>query len=115
MVQLENLQLVANAVTVAINARGPLLNNRLQDVPGGVQEITLHGIHRDVVMALAAAQVQTEHDLCIMELGFPMGDDPGVHEDLIEDFEDAATAIMDITSAQDVVNRVFNQLVPSTN
>ena len=29
MVQLENLQLVVNVATAAINARGPLLNNRL--------------------------------------------------------------------------------------
>ena len=34
-----------------------------------------------------------------MELGFLMGDDPGAHEDLIEDFEDATAAIVDITSA----------------
>ena len=43
-----------------------------------------------------------------MEPGFLMADDPGTHEDLIEDFEDAAAAIVDITSAQDVVNRVFD-------
>jgi len=32
MVQLENLQLAANAATEAINAHGPLLINRLHDV-----------------------------------------------------------------------------------
>ena len=50
-------------------------------------------------MALAAAQVQTGHDLRTMELSFPMADDPGTYEDLIKDFKDAATAIMDITLA----------------
>ena len=69
---------------VTVNAWGPLLNNRLQDV------------HRGTTMALAAAQVQTRHDLRTMEPGFPMGDDPGTHEDLIEDFEDAVVAIVDI-------------------
>ena len=34
-----------------------------------------------------------------MELGFPMADDPDMHEDLIEDFDDAVVAIVDITSA----------------
>jgi len=34
-----------------------------------------------------------------MEPGFPMADDPSMHEDLIEDFEDAASAIIDITLA----------------
>ena len=58
-------------------------------------------------MALATAQVQTGHDLRTMEPGFPMADDPDVHEDLIEDFDNAAAAIVDITSAQDVINKVF--------
>ena len=33
---------------------------------------------------------------------------PKGHEDLIEDFTVAAEAIVDITSAQDVVNKVFD-------
>ena len=43
-----------------------------------------------------------------METGFSMGDDPEEHEELIEDFIDAAEAIVDITSAQDVINNVFD-------
>ena len=59
-------------------------------------------------MALTAAQVQTGHGLHAMEVGFPIGDGPEGHENLIEDFTAAAEAIMDITSAQDVVNKVFD-------
>jgi hypothetical protein len=59
-------------------------------------------------VALAAAQVQTEHNLVSMELGFPMADDPDMHEDLIEEFDDAATTMVNIISAQDIVNRVFD-------
>ena len=43
-----------------------------------------------------------------MELDFLMGDDPDVHEDLIKDFEGTAAVVVDIASAQDVVNRVFD-------
>ena len=43
-----------------------------------------------------------------METGFPMGEGPEEHEDLIEEFVDAAEAIVDITSAQDVINNVFD-------
>ena len=43
-----------------------------------------------------------------MEIGFPMGDGPEEHEDLLEEFVIAAEAIVDITSAQDVVNKVFD-------
>ena len=59
-------------------------------------------------MALAAAQVQTGHDLHTMEPGFPMADDPDIHGDLIEDFDDVAEAVVDIISAQDVINNVFD-------
>ena len=54
------------------------------------------------------AQVQTGHDLRTMELGFPMANDPNMHKELIEDFDDATTAIVDVTPAQDVVNKVFD-------
>ena len=43
-----------------------------------------------------------------METSFLMGDSPEEHEELIEDFVDAAKAIVDIIVAQDVVNKVFN-------
>ena len=43
-----------------------------------------------------------------MEIGFPIGDGPEEHEDLMEEFIVAAEAIVDITSALDVVNKVFD-------
>ena len=43
-----------------------------------------------------------------METSFPMGDDPEEHEDLMEEFIVVVEAIVDITSAQDVVNKVFD-------
>ena len=43
-----------------------------------------------------------------METDFPVGDDPEEHENLMEEFVIAAEAIVDITSAQDVVNKVFD-------
>jgi len=39
-----------------------------------------------------------------MEAGFSMGNGPEEHEDLMEEFVVAVEAIVDITSAQDVVN-----------
>ena len=95
--QLENLQLEANVATAAINAHGPLLMNHLHDVPVHDREIALHGARRGAAVALAAAQVQTEHELRTMEPAFPMADDPDMHEELIEDFDDAVAAIVDIT------------------
>ena len=106
--QLENLQLATNVAMAAVHAWGPFINARLHDVLAHVQEITLHGVHRGASVALATAQVQTEYELHTMETGFLMGDGPEEHEDLIEEFIDAAEAIVDITSAQDMINHVFD-------
>ena len=111
IVQLESLQLAANVATTAINARGPLINAGLHDVPARVQEIALHGVRHGALVALATAQVQTRHELHTMETGFLMGDGPEEHEDLIAEFIDAAEAIVDITSAQDMINHVFDYFV----
>ena len=106
--QLESLQLAANAAVDTVNARGPLINARLNDIPTRVQEIALHGVHHGASVALTVAQVQTGYELHAMETGFPMGDGPEEHKDLIEEFIVAAEAIVDITSTQDVVNKVFD-------
>ena len=107
-VLLESLQLAANVAVDAVNAWGSLINVRLQDIPARVQEIALHGFHHGASVALTAAHVQTGYKLHAMETGFPMGDGPEEHEDLKEEFVVAAEAIVDITSAQDVVDKVFD-------
>jgi len=106
--QLESLQLAANAAVDAINARGSLIDARLHDILARVQEVALHGVRHGTTVAPTTAQVQTGHELHAMETGFPMGDGPEEHEDLLEEFVMAAEAIVDITSAQDVVNKVFD-------
>ena len=98
MVQLENLQLTVNVAIVAITAEAPFINACLHDVPMRVQEIALHGVRRGASVALAMAQVQTGYELRTMETGFPMGNNPELHEELIEDFDDAAEAIVGIIS-----------------
>ena len=107
-VQLESLQLAANATVDAVNAWGSLINTCLQDISACIQEIALHGVHHGTSVALTTVQVQIGYELHAMETGFPMGDGPKEHEDLIEEFIVAAEAIVDITSAQDEVNKVFD-------
>ena len=105
---MESLQLAANAAVDAVNARGSLINARFHDVPARVREIALHGVRHGAAVALTTAQIQTGYELHAMETGFPSGDGPEEHEDLLEEFVMAAEAIVDITSAQDVVNMVFD-------
>ena len=92
----------------AINARGSFFNAGLQDILAHVQEIALHGVRHGASVALTVVQVQIGYELHAMETGFPMGDGPEEHEDLMEEFVAATEAIVDITSAQDVVNKVFD-------
>ena len=99
---------MATAVADAVNARGSPIDICLQDILARVQEIALHGVRHGAAVALTVTQVQTGHDLHTMEVGFPTDDGPEGHEDLIEDFTAAAEAIVDITPAQDVVNKVFD-------
>ena len=96
-----------NVAVDAINAQGSSIDTHLQDALVCVWEITLHGIRHGAAVALTTAQVQTGYELHAMEIGFPMGDGPEEHEDLLEEFTIAAEAIVDITSAQDVINHVF--------
>ena len=98
---------MANAAVDAVNAQGSPIDARLQDVLVHIREIALHGVRHGLAVALTAAQVQIGHKLHTMETGFPMGDGPEEHEDLLEEFVMAAEAIVDITSAQDVVNKIF--------
>jgi len=57
MVQLESLQLAANTAVDVVNARGPLINACLHDVPARVWEIALHGVRHGAAVALTATQV----------------------------------------------------------
>ena len=106
--QLESLQLAVNAVVDAVNAQGSPIDACLQDIPARIEEITLHGVHHGAAVALTVAQVQDGYGLHAMETGFPIGDGPEEHEDLLEEFVMVAEAIVDITSAQDVVNKIFD-------
>jgi hypothetical protein len=71
MVQLEALQVVADDATGALNAPNDTLEDRLQDVSMRARELDLHGAHRSGVVALAIAQVRSEHNLRLVEFGFP--------------------------------------------
>jgi hypothetical protein len=51
MMQLESLQLATNVATDAVNARGSLIDARLQDI----QEIALHGVRHGTSVVLTAA------------------------------------------------------------
>lgn len=81
------------------SCNNPFLINRLHDVSEHAREIETHGVRRGTDVTLAVAQVQTGHDLLLAELGFPMADDPNMYEELIKEFDDAVSAMVDIIPA----------------
>ena len=97
MVWLEALQLAANGASTAVNARGTLLEDYLQDILAHAREVTLHGVRHGAAVALAAAQIRSEHELHHLEPNFPMANAPEDLKELVEDFEEAAEAIANVT------------------
>jgi hypothetical protein len=72
--QLDNLQVIANKATTAVNARGEALEFRLQDIPVRAREIALHGVYYGTTHALTAAHLQSGQDLRAIEPRYPMFD-----------------------------------------
>jgi hypothetical protein len=104
---LEALQLATDDVTGALNAWGDTLVAHLQDIPMRAREVALHGVRHGADVALAIAQLHSGYDLRSVEPGLPEGEDFDNYHDLVEDFEGGGDAVVNITSAEGVVNNIF--------
>ena len=71
------------------------------------REVALHGIWHGAVVALSIAQVRSGHDLRLLQLSFPDGEDLDNYQDLVDDFEGAVEAAVHITPAEGIINHVF--------
>ena len=105
--QLESLQLAAEYEVGFVNARGAVPIVRLYDIPNRVREVALHGVRCGTAIALAAAQVRSGYNLWLLPYGFPVAYHLKDYEALIEDFKDAMNNIAFISSAEDIVKKVF--------
>ena len=90
-----------------VNAGGVLLEDHLWAMPAQVRMVALHRVHHGAALALAAAQLCSDHDLCLLEPGFPVGTDEEETEELIGDFTSAVEAIVVATHAGDIVLTAF--------
>ena len=68
--------------------------------------MALSGVRHGATLALAAAQLCSGHNLCLLEPGFPVGADED-EEELTGDFTAAAEAIVVATHAGDVILAAF--------
>ena len=108
--QLESLRLAADHAAGFVNAKGTVLVVRLYGIPNHVREVALHDVHHGAVMALAAAQVHSGHDLRLLPRGASATGYPRDYERLVEDFSDAANSIALTSQADDIVHKVFSGL-----
>ena len=106
--QLESLCLATNHATGFINARGAVPVIRLHDILNRVREVALHGVHHGAVIALAAAQVYSNHDLRLLPHEALVTRYLGDYERLVEDFSDAANSVTFISQADDIIAKVFS-------
>ena len=93
-----------------VNARGTVPVVRLHDILNRVRDVALQGVHHGTAMALAAAQVYSNHDLRLLPHEALVTRYPGDYERLVEDFFDAANSVALTFQADDIVNRVFSSL-----
>ena len=84
-----------------------MLEACLQDVSVCAREVALHDVRHGATVALAIAQVRSGHDLHLLQPGFLDGKDPDIHQELVDDFEGATVAIVHITLAEGIINRIF--------
>jgi len=84
-----------------MNVRGVLLEDHLWAMPARVRTMALSGVCHGATLALAAMQLCSRHDLCLLEPGFPVGADEET-EEVTSDFTTAVEAIMATTHAGDV-------------
>jgi hypothetical protein len=98
---------VVRDATSALNALDETLEVSLQDIPVHVREVALHGVCCGTAVALAIAQVRSGLNLHLAEQGFLEEENPDDYRGLVDDFEEAGTAMADITSDELVVNNVF--------
>jgi len=68
--------------------------------------VALHGIYRGAAVTLATAQVCSGHNLRLVEPGFPE-ENPDGYQDLVDDFEGTDATVVNVTSAEEVMNNVF--------
>jgi len=102
--------LAADHAAGFVNARGAIPVVHLHDIPNHVREVALHGVRHGAAMALAAAQVHSDHDLRHLPRGASVTGYPGDYERLVEDFFDATNSIALTSQADDIVNKVFSDL-----
>ena len=101
------LEIAANTFTTAVNAVGATPEERLQHSFVRVGEIAHHDVNHGVVQDMTATSAQLDQDLTLMDPGFPADFNKAAFPNAITGFAQHAQAIVNLTPAQDIIQKVF--------
>jgi hypothetical protein len=87
-------------------ARGGRHEDRLLDIPGCVRDTVEHGVHHRATVTLATSLVRSGHELHHL-VGFSKGEGAANHEGLVEDFDEAADAVVAKVPAEEVIHEAL--------
>lgn len=104
---LDRMASAANYTAGFINARGVIPLVKLYDVPNRIREVAAHGAHHGVAIALAAAHIQSGHDLRHAPTNF-FPERSGEYEWLIKGYFNMLSPIHFSTLYDDIISRVFS-------
>lgn len=97
------LRPTVDALLEYVRAQGESRVERVLDTPERVHVAVERGVHRGAAVALIAAQVQMGHDLR-HAVGFPKGLNATHFEEVIDQFDDAAKAVLAEMPAEEVLH-----------
>jgi hypothetical protein len=103
----ELLPAIANA-TSAVNACDGTTVEHLNEIEPYVEEIAIHGVRAGAAGALATAQLR--HGVQLVDSLTPTFIEECMDEgfdELVEEFADRVNVVADVTPAEDIVNKVF--------
>jgi hypothetical protein len=95
------LHQATDVVADYMRAQGEHREECLLDIPEYFRDTMEFGIHCRAVVALAAAQVRSGHELRHL-VGFSEGEGASDHDELVEDFDEAADAAVAEMPAEEV-------------
>ena len=86
---------------------GVLLEDHLWAMPAWVRMVALSRVHHGAALALAAEQLRSNHDPCLLEPGFLVGTNEEENEELTGDFTTTMQTIVAAMHAGDIILATF--------
>lgn len=102
-IELQALREAADVAASFVRARGGHREEHLLNIPERVRDVMELGVHHGAAVAVAATQVRSGHELRHL-VGFPKGEGAANHDRLVEEFDEAADAVVAEVLTEEVIH-----------